>query len=410
MPYPPRGGSRQRSFNLIRNISQKYETHLIALNMQGESEDRAAEYTAELKKHCAEVEIWQPPYSWRGARWWAQLAVSPLLQQHYAANALWSPLLDGRWRTVLHEHPGALLHFDSIDLARYVPAAVDFKKVLNHHNCESAMAARRATKESNPLARAYLWHQSRKLCCLEERLCHQFEVNLVVSQLDAQTLLRRDPQAHIHVVENSTDTEYFHPSDALPEPNTLVFAGGLSWYPNVSGIRFFTREIWPLLKQQYPDIRLYLAGSRPAPSIVGLAESDPTVVLVSDPEDIRPWVARAAVFICPIIDGGGTRLKLLDAMAMGKAIVSTSIGGEGLKVKHEENILIADTPRAIASEIGRALESSSLRKHLGEAGRALVEKEYSCEVVGRKLEGAYRCAIAGGSCGGQPGTSHPVVD
>jgi glycosyltransferase involved in cell wall biosynthesis len=398
IPYPPWGGSRQRSFNLIRYISQKYETHLFALNMQGETEERAAEYATELRKYCAEVEIWELPYRWRGARWWAQLAFSPFYRYHYGACALWSPELDARWRRVLQRHPGALLHFDSIDLARYVPAAAGFKKVLNHHNCESAMAARRAEKEPNPLKKAYLWGQARKLRRLEESLCREFDVNLAVCELDAQTLRERDPQAHFHIVENGTDTEYFHPSNAEPEPRTLVFAGGLSWYPNVTGIRFFVSKIWPLLKQRSPGIRLYLAGRSPAPEVVRLAKSDPAIVLIADPPDIRPWVWKAAVFVCPIIDGGGTRLKILDALAMGKAIVSTSIGAEGLDVKPGEHLLVADKPEDFAQQVRQALLDDSLRQRLAACGRALVEQLYSWEVIARHLGGAYQCVFEPGSC------------
>ena len=144
IPFPPRGGSRQRSFNLIRHISAKYETILIALNMQGETQERGAEWASELRKYCAEVEIWDPPYRWRGARWWAQLMLSPFYRHPYGSRALWSPELGRRWEGVLAKHPGALVHFDSIDLALYLPPAAGFRKVLNHHNCESAMAERRA--------------------------------------------------------------------------------------------------------------------------------------------------------------------------------------------------------------------------------------------------------------------------
>ena len=394
IPYPPRGGARQRSFNLIRHISRKYETHLLALNMQNESRARVAEFTSELKKHCAEVEIWDLPYAWRGARWWMQLALSPFYQHPYGCRALWSPELGRRWAAVLDKHPEALIHFDSIDLALYLPPAAQHRKVLNHHNCESAMAERRAQMEPNPLKKAYLWQQARKLRRLEETLCHQFDVNLTVSELDKQTLLARNPRAHCHVVENGTDTDYFRPSEAPPEANTIVFAGGLSWYPNVSGIQYFARDIWPLLKKQCPGIRWYLAGRSPAESVIRVAKSDPDIELIPDPEDIRPWIGKGAVFICPIIDGGGTRLKILDALAMGKAVVSTSIGIEGLDARPDVGVLVADKPQDFATEVARALANNELRQQLGRNGRALVERLYSWTVIGNHLDKAYIRALS----------------
>ena len=398
IPYPPRGGSSQRSFNLIRHIASKYETLLFAINLEGHSPQLVSEYSKELKRHCAEVEIWDPPYHWRGARWWAQLMLSPFFRDPYGSCALWSPELGRRWQDVLAKHPGALVHFDSIDLALYLPPAASFRKVLNHHNCESAMAQRRAEKEPNPLKRAYLRQQARKLRRVEQEVCHQFDVNLTVSELDTQTLRERNPQAHCHVVENGTDTEYFHPSEIAPEPNTLVFGASLRWYPNVTAIQFFSREIWPILKQRCPGINLYLAGSKPVESVAEVANQDSHITLVSNPEDIRPWIWKGAVFVCPIIDGGGTRLKILDALAMGKAVVSTSIGCEGLEVKHGENILVADTPQDFAGEVLRLLGDEALRKQLAVNGRALVERLYSWEVIGRHLERAYHCAVNREEC------------
>jgi glycosyltransferase involved in cell wall biosynthesis len=399
IPYPPRGGAYQRSFNLLRYISAKYDTHLVALNMQAETKERAAEYAGELRKHCAEVQIWELPYRWRGTRWWGQLIFSPLYQHHYGARALWSPMLGRRWEGVLAQHTGALVHFDSIDLALYVPPARNFRKVLNHHNCESAMAARRVKKEANPFKKAYLAGQARKLRRLEEQLCHQFNVNLAVSKLDAQTLQAINPQAHFHVVENGTDTEYFYPSDDAPERNTLVFAGSLDWYPNLSAVSFLLEKVWPLIKNHSPGARLYLAGRGPPRRLAERVAMDPQITLVANPEDIRPSIARATVFVCPMLDGGGTRLKILDALAMGKAVVTTTIGGEGLQLRPWEHVLIADTPQAFADQVLRALADEGLRKRLGQTGRSLVNELYSWKVLAAHIESAYQRALAGPAAG-----------
>jgi glycosyltransferase involved in cell wall biosynthesis len=406
IPFPPRGGSRQRSFNLIRHISAKYETHVVALNMQGETQERAAEYAIEFKKYCAQVKIWEPPFRWRGARWWGQLVLSPFYRHPYGSRALWSPELGRRWESVLAKHPGALVHFDSIDLALYFPPAAGFRKVLNHHNCESAMAERRAQREANSLKKAYLWHQARKLRRLEEQLCHHFDVNLTVSELDTQTLRERNPQAHCQVVENGTDTEYFHPSEVEPEPNTLIFAGSLDWYPNISGIQFFARDVWPHVQSQRPAVRLYLAGRKPAPWVVQWAAREPQVKLVADPEDIRPWVAHAAVFICPIVDGGGTRVKILDAMAMGKPVISTTVGCEGLEVWNGENIVIADAPLDFGAKTLQMLRDKGLRDLIAAQGRALVERMYSWDVIGERLHRVYESVVSQQACGGKSDALH----
>ena len=393
VPFPPRGGAHQRSFHLIVQASKSWRVALVAFNREGHDPARLAEYQPELRKHCERVEFWELPIRWRSPLWWARLAWSPLYPEPYGCRSLWSPGLAARWKQTLDRLRPALVHFDSIDLGMFAPAAEGFRKALNHHNCESAMAYRRAEKEPNPLKKAYLWHQARKVERLERELCPRFDVNLAVSQLDVQTLQQGSPKAHFHVVENGTDTDYFRPaSKNYEEPDSLIFAGSMNWYPNLSAIRFLVREVWPLITRKLPEARLYLAGQTPPRWVTDLGKADPRIIVVSSPMDIRPWIARAAVFVCPILDGGGTKLKILDALAMGKAVVSTSIGCEGIRVRPGENILVADSAPDMADAILEVLSDNNLRAKLGSAGRSLVERAYTWDVIGAHLEQAYRSA------------------
>lgn len=398
IPYPPVGGSRQRSFNLIRRIASSYEIALIAFNLENTPKEELVDDERELRKYCARVEFWDLPLTWRSTRWWVEFAVSPLLNGPFSSRAFWSREVAARWRKVLDEHAGALLHVDSSDLAFFTDSAANFRKVLNHHNCESTMADRRAQLERNPLKKLYLRAQAQKLEDAERAICHRFDVNTAVSESDAAVLQAINPKAHFHVVENGTDTTYFQSAHIPEEPKSLIFASSMRWYPNISAIEFFLRDIWPLLKQQCPGIHLCLAGNLPPRSVVEWAAREANVSVVASPADIRPWLDRAAVSICPVVDGGGTRLKILDAMAMGKAIVSTSVGCEGLRVTHGENILVADRPQEFAGAIMRLLENDTLRRRVGAAGRALVERAYSWERIAARLEHAYRCALNREAC------------
>ena len=407
VPFPPRGGNAQRSFNLIRQASKEFEVDLVAFNQQSYSIDRIEQYVVELRRYCSNVEIWQMPVPWRKAKWWLSLAWSPLRKMPHTCRVYWSPQLSARWKRSLQDHQGDLVHFDSSDLALYVPAAKGFRKVLNHHNCESWMTYRRADVETNPLKKYFLRIQAYKLAKLEEDICRRFDVNLAVSELDANLIQERSPGAHVHVVENGTDTHYFSPRGSEEDPWTVVFAGSLDWYPNISGLRFFIERVWPLLKCERPQVRLYLAGKNPSKFILQTAIGDPSITVIADPADIRPWIARAAVFVCPIYDGGGTRLKILDAMAMGKAIVSTSVGCEGLRVNHGDDILIADTPREMAREIGNAMDDQDKRLKMGARARERVQHLYSWEVIGKELSRAQRCALTK-HCDLSAGSSEPA--
>lgn len=393
IPFPPRGGAHQRSFNLLRHACSRFETTLVAINHEGHPRDRLAEYVSELGKYCKNVQVWDPPFSWRGLQWWARLSVNTPSKFPFGCRARWSRKLAAHWEKVLDRSAGSLLHFDSLDLALYFPPAAPFHKVLNHHNCESAMAMRRARLEHNLFKRKFLEAEASKLAELERRFLEWFDINLAVSELDAKVLASGNARARFHVVENGTDTEFFVPAAVEPEPNSLIFSGSLGWYPNQSAIRYFGEKIWPLIKDQRPGARFYVAGQTPPEWLVRWAEGDPHITLVANPADIRPWVARATVFVCPIVDGGGTRLKILDALAMGKAVVSTTIGVEGLNVKPGEHLLVADGPQDFACKVLQLFDDQAFRGRLSANGRTMVEKTYSWDVIGGHLDQAYERAL-----------------
>lgn len=406
VPYPPAGGSHQRSFHLLRHVARACDTTLVAFNLRNEPAADLAGYAEELRRYCRQVEFWEMPVRWRGPRWWSLLAASALNDTPFVCRAFWSRRLEQRFRALLDAQPWTLLHFDSPDLGLYAAVSAGFRKVLTHHNCESAMAERRAENEREPVRRVFLRRQARKLAALEREVCPQFEVNLAVSPEDAQLLAERSPECHIHVVENGTDTDYFRPAAGSPEPDTLVFCGSLDWYPNVSGLEFFAERIWPQIIQARPGVRMRMVGRNPAPSLRRWAERDARVELIANPPDVRPAVSASSVFICPIRDGGGTRLKILDALAMGKPVVTTRIGCEGLGVEPGRDLLLADSPEEFARATLALLGDRELCRRLGQAGRRLAEAAYDWRYSADALLQAYRCAEAPGRC--KPG-SRPLA-
>jgi glycosyltransferase involved in cell wall biosynthesis len=393
IPFPARGGNAQRSFNLIRQASNSYDITLVALNLFDEPCEKLVSYKQELECVCKNVEIWNLPYRWRGSKWWAELLLSPLFSVPFSCRALFSPTNYQRWKEILREHPEALFHFDSIDLALFGTNMKGYHKVLNHHNCESAMAYRRAHREPNRIKRTYLSMQAYKLARLESSICGEFDVNVAVSDQDAELLRTQAPTAHFHTVENGVDIDYFVPANVPEEPHSLIFTGSLDWYPNISGIRFFVNDVWPLVKESFPNARLKIAGKNPPNEILQWHEIDSSISVIPNPQDVRPLIAQSAVFVCPILEGGGTRLKILDAMAMAKPVISTTIGREGLRVAHKENMLTADAPSEFADRVSQLFRDDHLRKQLGNAARATVEREYGWERVGCQLQQAYRTAL-----------------
>ena len=398
VPFPPRGGGSQRSYHLLRQAAKSHQVHLVAFNLRNYSPGDLAECASEFSKLGASVEFWQLPIRWKSPLWWFRLLASPLSFNPYNCSSFWSRELAKRWFQTIRRFRPDLIHFDSIDLALFEPVTRGLRKVLNHHNCESAMTDRRADNEPNPLKKVYLRSQARKLARLEGTLCPHSDVNLAVSELDANTIKKRAPNAHFHIVENGTDTAYFSPQNVREEPLSIIFAASMRFYPNASATRYLVSKIWPLIKSRCPSSRLYLAGQGPPEWMLHLGDADPSIHVVPNPEDMRPWVARASVFLCPMLDGGGTKLKILDAMAMGKPVVSTSIGCEGLEVSPGKDILVADTPEDFANSVQNLLEDLPMRQRLAAAGRKLVEEQYSWDMIGRHLTDAYNCALGSGKC------------
>jgi glycosyltransferase involved in cell wall biosynthesis len=392
IPYPARGGASQRSFHLLQEAARRYRVSFFAFNRPVQDAAMLAESRREFERFCHRVEFWDVPLAWKGARWWTQLAFAPLYQWPHSALSYRSPETERRWRNVLDEYPEALVHIDSSDLALFIEPALRFPTLLNHHNCESAMALRRASLEPNRLKKMVLRHQARKLASVEASLTHRVALNLTVSDEDSARLSEINPSAQIRVVENGTDVRYFHPREDLLEERTIVFAASLRWYPNQSALAFFDRKIWPLIKQRCPGVRFIVAGQQPPEFLVRWAKADTAIEFAPDPADIRPYIARGAVYVCPIIDGGGSRLKLLDAMAMGKAIVSTTVGAEGLRYCAGKHMLIADDPRQFADSVLKLMDDTSLRRKLALAARQLALDEYSWEVIGGHLASAYAYA------------------
>jgi glycosyltransferase involved in cell wall biosynthesis len=284
-----------------------------------------------------------------------------------------------------------VVHFDTLGLAQYRPLVRSSGTVLNHHNVESSMMALRALNEPNLLRRQYYSREARKLRQAEQRWCPQFVVNLVVSPQDGQLLSDCAPGIKAKIVPNGVDTDYFTPR---PDPGgkTLLFCGGLDWYPNRDAITFFFDTIWPKLTAGINDIEIYVVGRKPPQWLKRLGDTDRRVHVTGFVPDVRPYFRKATAYVCPIRNGGGTRLKILDAFAMGMPLIATPFACSGLSVEKGKHVLFAHTPPEFVYQIERVLSNRSLRNNLGLQARNLVCRLYSWTVISQSLLQAYEVA------------------
>lgn len=397
VPYPPKGGVLQRSHHLLRQLAQLHDVHLLSfiqreplLRIFGDLRHGIDESQTRLGEFCPVVRFVPIPSEQRPYGKQLLLLKSLFTPDPYSINWLKAPQFATELAGLMSSHRYNLVHFDTISLAVYrsqVDAAVT---VLNHHNIESHMMLRRAGNERSLPAKAYLYYEGWRLRRQERRLCPSFDAHVTCSDLDSERLRAVVPGAETFVVPNGVDVDYFRPANGPDRAMRLVFAGRLSAYSNRQAVLFLAEQIWPRLRQAFPDLVVDVIGADPPPALLELAARDPGFRVHGFVDDVRPYLDQAWIYICPIRDGGGTKLKILDALAMAKPLVADPIACEGISVAPEETVLFASTPDEYVAQIGRLLADDRLRARMAVAGRRLVETRYSYAAIGEDLSRLYQ--------------------
>jgi glycosyltransferase involved in cell wall biosynthesis len=392
IPYPPKTGVLQRNYNLLREAARHADIYLLAVFksgiLPGHYDVEAAR--RELGKLCCQVDIVHLPIeSSRILLYWKAF-VSLFADDPFSANWAKDDGLRRRLKELVKAVPFDIVHFDTVGLAAYRDDVGQVPRILNHHNIESHLLKRRVAFERNPLRRMYYAAEGNKLESYERRVCTEFDTNFTVSALDKQRLQELVPSVKADVIANGVDVDYFRHDGGPTVSGNLIMASGMNWFPNRDAVLYMCDEIWPLVSARIPDLTLTIVGASPPQQVVDLASRDPRVVVTGFVDDVRPSLSRAAIYLCPMRDGGGTRLKILDALAMSKPIVSTTMGCEGIDVTPEVDVLIADTPDAFVRQIERLHTDAALRQSLSQAARQLAVEQYSWPVIGRNLGAIYR--------------------
>ena len=249
-----------------------------------------------------------------------------------------------------------------------VPRSLPCSSILFQHNVEAMIWKRHFEVQNNSLKRWYLRRQWRKMYNFEKQMCRRFDSVIAVSKEDSDLMREEYGVDEVFDVPTGVDTEFFRPSDAeVKKPNNVVFTGSMDWLPNEDAIHYYTEQILPLIRQSVPDATLTVVGRNPYPGLLELSKRDPAIEVTGRVEDVRPYMERAAAYAVPLRIGGGTRLKIYEAMAMRKATVSTAIGAEGLDVEDGRDILLADDAPRFAEAIIRLVRDDGLRRRIEDA-------------------------------------------
>jgi polysaccharide biosynthesis protein PslH len=387
LPYPPHNGAAIRTYNILRQLARHYAITALCF-------DREDPATRSIPLETRVAALSQ----------FGQFEVFPIPQDRSLPRLAWDhvrSMLSGRAYTYfLHDSSAFeaslrrhlaqtrfdLVHLDSLDLVRWAPLVAHLPAIVTHHNLESALLRRRAEAERSLARRWYMRFQAGLVEREERNASRAFALNITVSDTDADGLRKLVPGLKTAVIPNGVDVDAFQPAGSGQEG--CVFVGGTTWFPNKDGLEWFAAEILPELNRRDWKSEVVWVG-RATDGERARYNAMPGIRLTGYVDDIRPYVHRAACFIVPLRVGGGTRLKVLDAWAMGKAVVSTRLGSEGLDARHGENVLFAETPAEFAEAMLRVLGDEALRNRLGQAARETAVRLYSWDGLGRKMAALY---------------------
>ena len=391
--HPVDKGGKIRTFHMLKELKREHHVTYLTLDDGSGAADagtRASEYCHEL------VRVEHRTRAKFSAAFYGELAanlVSPLpyfMKKYQSAQMrreIARLVAGDRFDVLVCDFLQPSVNLPTRDLA--IPT------VLFQHNVEAMIWKRHYEVQQNPLKKAYLYGQWRKADAYERAACRRFDHVVAVSQEDRETMERAYGLKSVSDVPTGVDTEFFRPRGTeTREPHNLVFTGSMDWLPNEDAIQFFTKEIMPRIKVRVPDATLTVVGRNPYASLVELGKRDPSIIVTGRVEDVRPYMERAAAYIVPIRIGGGTRLKIYEAMAMEKPIISTTIGAEGLPVVDGRELLLADTAEKFADAVVSVLRDEATARELGERAAIAVRERFSWDKVSKAFAEACGMAIA----------------
>jgi len=375
--HPIDKGGRIRTYNMLRALKRQHRVTYLTLD-NGTAAPDAAETAQE---YCHDLIRIPFDEAKRGSsRFWLELLANVPSSLPYAVSKYRSPQMQRAVVDAVRSRETDVVVCDFLFPSQNIPDDLSCRTVLFQHNVEAAIWQRHAAVKKNPLARAYFTEQWRRMKRFEGTECRRFDRVVAVSRADAEALEREYGITDVADVPTGVDTEYFRPAGGAARlPHEVVFTGSMDWMPNGDGITWFVDEVLPRIHQVVPDVTLTVVGRNPPPGIQALATRDPRLRVTGTVPDVRPYIDQGAAFVVPLRIGGGTRLKIYEAMAMECPLVSTTIGAEGLPVEHGKHLLIADGAAAFAAAVVDVIRNPSRARTMGLAAATWVRENYAWE-------------------------------
>ncbi|GAB4529345.1 MAG: glycosyltransferase [Anaerolineae bacterium] len=368
LPYPPVSGGRMRTYNLIKNLSTDYTITLLCF---GRPEETAFDYSP-LRAYCDVTVIDRE--SSPGTLKAALLSLSstkPITMRLYGTEAMRAAVA-----RALAEKPVDVIHVESFYMMQNLPENLSVPVLMSEPAVEYLVWAKHARVAEPWYTRPGIALEAFKMRQTEPQVWESADVVGAMSEVDAGVIRKAAPRARVMLTPNGVDVDYFQPDAAHPRmTNTAMYMGDYKYFPNTDAVGYFVEDIMPRIKARRPDFHLTLVGKDPTPEMRELAGDDVTVTGLVD--DTRPYLWGSTVFICPLRSGSGTRFKLMEALACGCPVVSTSLGCEGLGAVDGVHMLIRDEPQSFAEAVLELMDHPERGQAMGAAGRAWVVEKHA---------------------------------
>lgn len=378
-PYPPHSGDKIRTYNVLKHLSYKHSISFVSFIQSSEE----TKHIEKIQDFCRDIST----VKFNKTRAYSNCILSSLSGEPFQVAYWHSPGMQKTVDNLIEKNSFNLIHVQFFRMAQYVISYIDKPKILDSGDCFWLNLTRRS-KLDRSLAWPLLKLEASKVRLYETQIAKWFNHITMVSPLDMQCLLSNDSSLPISVVPMGVDVDYYQPSSSNYQTN-LLFTGTIRYFPNKDAVLYFYKHIFPLVKEAIPDVKFYVVGNYPPKSVIKLAENN-DIIVTGRVEDVRPYFDRSAVFVCPLRSGSGMQTKILEAMAMGVPVVTTSIGATALEAVDGRDIIVADDVKTFSEKIIELIKNRDFRNYIAKNARKLVEEKYEWSTVVQRFDEIYK--------------------
>jgi glycosyltransferase involved in cell wall biosynthesis len=387
--FPRDTGGKIRVLNLLKHLGKWHEVTYVCNLRSGEQK-----YLPEMEALGLRMRTVSGDTSKRGGpRFFAEAAANLLSHYPFTINRNYDPAVRKTVSDLRAAEKYDLLICDTIVMARHLTGLKLPASVLFQHNVEAQILRRHSEISLGRIKRWYMQREWQKMVRFERECGPCFDAVIAVSAQDKLLFERDYGWRHVYAIDTAVDEDFFRNDGTMQVPDRVTFLGSMDWLPNQDGVRWFVQEVWPSIRRARAGATFHVVGRNPPASILAL-QRVPGIKVVGGVPDVRPHLAETSVFIVPLLVGGGTRLKIYEAMASGRAVVSTTIGAEGLPIVPGQHFLVADRPTDFAGAVSSMLGDAQQRHRLAAAADAFVRERYGSESVARQFEAICQTTVA----------------